>query len=625
MSRLTRWKSPQQSSDASTDFRYAPLISAKTGIRLARLQPGSGNKAIAIDLIDSYVTGTSRIEYDALSYVWGTSTRDKVIFCNGKRLQVTKTLVEALGRFRRRDAVVTLWIDQICICQDRVAERNAQVQMMGDIFRAARKVIVWLGDDYDDSKAGMQLAQQLLHIAKHRSICDLQAADLEVHGLPKQSSKRWKALAAILHRPWFWRTWIVQEVVLNPNVDLVLGASNISWDELGTIVTLLEGPLPRVFQLDQAITAFELPFTKINKIRMRHQGRMPESRPTSRRAVLDGVFFDEPEDVDDDMPDILDLLLMSRCLGATDPRDKIYGLLGIGKHSIETDYSLSSESLFNDFALSIIGEVTHLNERRAEQGLETSADDKEVRKAMILLSCAGRQNQTLDLPSWVPDWTMDIASRPLVFGIGHRFQTGGTRLGTFDWQPDSGLQLSGLLFDTVQTAGAVHLAHAGREASVQSHRLIEQWWTEAMEIAVTRVVRSPGSSMHLDAFANLRRSLGLCKHGYYIGDEHGRRQSLLDEAGLHADREHNALHTMTLGPTRGRVVIVTATGYMGLAPHGAQEGDLLFVVLGSDVPYLLRHKDDGYELIGEAYLQGIMHGEALEMDLAFGVQEIRVR
>lgn len=204
---LTRWKSPPDQSGESLDFRYGLLKSAKTGIRLAQILPGSGNKGISINLVDSFITGTNQLQYDALSYTWGEGDRSKSIICNGRRLAVTATLLEALQRFRQADHVVTLWIDQICICQERIKERNAQVQLMGKIYKGARKVIVWLGEDYNDSKAGMQLAKQLLSIARYQPVSGLTPADLETHGLPKRGHKRWLALSAILRRPWFWRTW----------------------------------------------------------------------------------------------------------------------------------------------------------------------------------------------------------------------------------------------------------------------------------------------------------------------------------------------------------------------------------------------------------------------------------
>jgi len=413
----------------------------------------------------------------------------------------------------------------------------------------------------------------------------------------------------------------VQEVVLNPNVELVLGSAMLTWDELESIVALMEGPIPRTWQLDHIISASELPFSRINRIRLRHRRLNPTpTTPTQPQpGVFDSTLSSEPEALLHDEyaedPNLLDLLLMSRGLGATDPRDKIYALLGLGKHDIEPDYSQSPESVFFDFALQTVGVVTDMLDKRVEAGRELSPHDREVRRAMVLLSCAGRQNQKLSLPSWVPDWTVDLASRPLIFGLGERYCAGGGKLGVFDWQYDVGLQLSGILLDTVQAVGSVLL---DLDVGIDPHTSIAQWWLEAQQIALERIARSPGSTGSADAFEAMRRRLSICKHGYYLGDSSHhlrRRGSLLDdtEPSLAVDAAHSASQTLTLGPTRGRVMFASSTGYLGLAPYGTQEGDVVFIICGADVPYVLRPYRDAFELIGEAYVQGAMEGEVLGM------------
>lgn len=109
---LSRWKSPTHQHSDPLDFRYGALPSSKTGIRLAQILPGTGKKGVAIKLIDSYVTGRDKIPYDALSYTWGDGQRTKSVICSGRTLAVTPTLLEALQRFRSRDEIITLWIDQ---------------------------------------------------------------------------------------------------------------------------------------------------------------------------------------------------------------------------------------------------------------------------------------------------------------------------------------------------------------------------------------------------------------------------------------------------------------------------------------------------------------------------------
>ena len=129
--------------------------------------------------------------------------------------------------------------------------------------------------------------------------------------------------------------------MLNSNIELVLGPASLSWDELESIVTLLEGPMPKLWRIDQAISTYELPFSRINRIRLRHQ-RIIETlvSPTISHVQLDAELYMEPEstaykDEREDDAQLLDLLPMSPSPGATDSRDKIYALLGLGKHDVE--------------------------------------------------------------------------------------------------------------------------------------------------------------------------------------------------------------------------------------------------------------------------------------------------
>ncbi|KAH7411594.1 heterokaryon incompatibility protein-domain-containing protein [Phaeosphaeria sp. MPI-PUGE-AT-0046c] len=58
-----------------------------------------------------------------------------------------------------------------------------------------------------------------------------------------------------------------------------------------------------------------------------------------------------------------------------------------------------------------------------------------------------------------------------------------------------------------------------------------------------------------------------------------------------------------------RAMFITAKGYIGLAPWNGQKGDSIVVLLGGCTPFLLRPKGNQYNLVGEAYVYGIMGGE----------------
>jgi hypothetical protein len=73
-------------------------------------------------------------DYEALSYVWGSKTGDRLLYYEGKVVLTTQNCEEALRSLRRSSTARALWIDAICIDQTNLLERNAQVDLMGDVY-----------------------------------------------------------------------------------------------------------------------------------------------------------------------------------------------------------------------------------------------------------------------------------------------------------------------------------------------------------------------------------------------------------------------------------------------------------------------------------------------------------
>jgi len=74
---------------------------------------------------------------------------------------------------------------------------------------------------------------------------------------------------------------------------------------------------------------------------------------------------------------------------ATDPRDKIWGFLGIsedGQHLLPVDYSLPVNEVYHSFAMNFIKTYNSL------RVLQTAG------------VCQTKETSSLDMPSWVPDW-----------------------------------------------------------------------------------------------------------------------------------------------------------------------------------------------------------------------------
>lgn len=60
----------------------------------------------------------------------------------------------------------------------------------------------------------------------------------------------------------------------------------------------------------------------------------------------------------------------------------------------------------------------------------------------------------------------------------------------------------------------------------------------------------------------------------------------------------------------------TFQGYVGLAPEVAQRRDEIVLCRGNSVPFVLRRvpDDEDWNLIGDCYVHGIMHGEAFSLE-----------
>jgi hypothetical protein len=79
-----------------------------------------------------------------------------------------------------------------------------------------------------------------------------------------------------------------------------------------------------------------------------------------------------------------------------------------------------------------------------------------------------------------------------------------------------------------------------------------------------------------------------------------------------------------MGYCEGRSMFKTTKGYIGLAPKATRKGDIVVVLLGSANPTILRpiHHAGTFQVVGEAYCDGFMSGEALLGSLPNGFEEV---
>ncbi len=129
-------------------FRHQPLDRPGEQIRLLGFEYWDGGTELRLSVAAYDMQGAPI--YDALSYEWGDEEPTVEIFVNGCCLHIRHNLFLLLVELSRKRAQglqghVLLWADALCIDQSHPEERNAQVAMMGDIYRNAMTVFAWLG------------------------------------------------------------------------------------------------------------------------------------------------------------------------------------------------------------------------------------------------------------------------------------------------------------------------------------------------------------------------------------------------------------------------------------------------------------------------------------------------
>ncbi|KAF2733188.1 HET-domain-containing protein, partial [Polyplosphaeria fusca] len=113
--------------------------------RLLQLLPGEYDEPITCNLFP--IDSVELYEYEALSYVWGQVNNSSIIHVNDWEMLITENLEVALRSLRLEHEPRLLWIDAICINQSSVTEKTSQVAKMGDIYKAAKRVLVFLGPE----------------------------------------------------------------------------------------------------------------------------------------------------------------------------------------------------------------------------------------------------------------------------------------------------------------------------------------------------------------------------------------------------------------------------------------------------------------------------------------------
>jgi hypothetical protein len=405
-------------------------------------------------------------------------------------------------------------------------------------------------------------------------------------------------VVALVNNTWWSRAWVIQEVAMSRDVVFQCGRVLASWDGVYSTV-------------DHTSAHFVLgSFPLILKVLL----MSPKSKNIS-------THFNALEQ----QMELLDLLERFRYCEATDPRDKIYAILGMASDidpgDINIDYTLPVQQVYKDIVRLFLSK----------------------HKSLDILGAIMQQNSPFQslLPSWVPDWSFStihvdeqsfprkLVSRDSGGSVSKAyFASGNTVVSTDRISDMDSLVLKGSLFDTLDDlytpAVGFDIDSSAFNTAQQHNTVIQEWDEKALQ-----------ATGFLDPYTNTcgrKEAFWRTLVADMIGDSRATEEPLAEEMfdvwSGRAEAPDGARSftepfvSAVVRASHNRRLCTTSRGYMVLAPTAAMQGDLVCVLLGGQTPFILRPDNGKLHLVGACYVHGIMFGEAME-DLQAGRYELQ--
>lgn len=577
-------------------------------------------------LEDRYAWG----DFIALSYVWGSPTETRDILVNGHPVKVTTNLHSALSRlkgsFEIVDRRLRVWVDAVCVNQADMDERSREVKKMDLIYSEALAVRCWLGTPSPKVSNNLPLVKSLLSINPLDAISDIKSDDGRILGDRRDAGQLGGVAIAVMSEPYWERLWIMQEIALAPSLTFWYGEHTLTTE---AIVNLAVFTATEFFQgFLGAETSHELLF---------HLQQMAYVVPRLRRfrqrnsAALT----------------VRELMAMAQFTRATDPRDKVYGLLALLPSSV-------SEKIVPDYTKNVAH--TYLMFSKACLLHDGNLD----RLARSTLGPPHGEEG--------PSWCFNLSQRPslqqehklaMIDEEKRHNADAGLRASPVFGGDDNVLSCRGVFVDAVDVLGS-GIDETGHERAGPQHRE-SPWriWSRApsqpsqnARLALARVLCLDSNYEFSDGPTILDvpwmspqdleypdPKTGLVAYG--IGSKDWRQKMMLPlfksfmfgYIHRHGDLKLCGLplrsyFTATKDPQSGpesyvgtgeetvyleaRQLFTTQHGRIGSCPRDARQGDKIAVIFGSDMLAVLRPKGrHQYAYVGGCFVEGLMNGEGV--------------
>ncbi|KAI1117664.1 heterokaryon incompatibility protein-domain-containing protein [Nemania sp. NC0429] len=641
---------PESEPKTSEPAPYQP-IRKPNEIRLLVLEPGQRHDEIRCTLANVRLSWRTRFE--ALSYTWGDPKITMPIKLSGNEIEVTKNLHSALQDLRYTDRPRSLWVDAVCINQADLQEKAQQILLMGSIYSRARRVLIYLGATESDVDQSVESIKHLnskmraLHVERYMSRLNSLGSWTRVlfDYLPSQKPLPpdfdWQPIVRLLQRPWFERTWIIQEAILARRGLVVCGDRSVPW----LLFERVAHDIYTYHHTVKMIPGWETIQDAVEGLEMMRLARRDQWR-LHTASISAKMHFGALREYSK----ILDLLFDTKNFKCTDPRDKVYGLLGLTNQKtqhryLHPNYSLPVEEVFKSF---VLWEVL-------------------VNRSLRVLGINSDNTSAISsLPSWAPDFTHLPERTPLLRRENRvSFRACGNSVVEAQISEDeTTLCLKGQVMDKVHTL-ATRQFHFPYQMDIPSDlsvrkmggsknnrwyrdlQMRKEWLAEVLSISSAAFDRLQANKAPLLGFYTpatkadasvqilgkarrpewelLWRTL-TCNHtdhlnivpNYYrewvIAYTDLVREGLEVEAGFietWLSKARNVEQGIAYF-SKGRRFAGTDGGLIGWVPEESVEGDVIVIPYGSKVPLVVRSDGKGgHRVVGDCYIHGLMDGQAI--------------
>jgi hypothetical protein len=633
----------------SADQQTEPFQKYEKSVDKSSIKPFTYRKAwIETNGANRFVWG----DFSCLSYSWGESSATKKILVNGHEVAVGINLEAALRSLRKqsqfRDGLL-LWVDAICINQGNTSEKEKSVRDMQNIFSAAHSVTVWLGPGTEETDNAIRTISGF--IARYSETSDSDENSLEVPLLPcpplYYATTIYPAIVQLMDRRYWRRLWIMQELVACSPCEYVhIGDAKISWKELVLILRYAMGSSDGTVVTDEFTeTHRDRVFRNINQAYVlasraevyKHLSGLGKQNSAFIHAKWDTWFY------------------VGAYAETTDPRDRIYGLLGLLPNNISSrihpNYSVSELEVYRSFSKTLFEASSSfddifrgtdatdaantswtiaLRDFSSNRVINGQADKfsnnytkllEHSRTALskVLKKLDGNEQYAVEVPYRFSKDGLTLTVLAIqvdtvagISGSPARWANPGTVLNVPWKQSQGGLQPRD---DTNEREALLRVLTANPECEDrQSETLLDIPFFDSYEPSATMIQQFRSNGWE----KVLRSKLFHIFHVFRIQKRNFK---------LFGGKAFRDFFPATIGPCNEKAIlealedtkkaaestfITTERGHLGSTAVAVAEGDRVCVILGCSYPVLLRPDGDHFRVVGECYVDGYMEGQGIE-------------